>query len=99
MQNLTFRAGTNSKKKAVTIHVIHGPELQAGSEEVWTSMDRPSTPPGANETWRLAPLVIRIPSVPPTRLGGCRIIDAQYSLKVLKISVTFKAHFVIAVVI
>ncbi|CAG7817566.1 unnamed protein product [Allacma fusca] len=82
IQNLTFRAGTHTKKKSVTIHVIQGPELLAGNEEVWTSNDRPSVPVGANETWRLPTQIIRIPSVPPTRLGGCGIIETHYLIKI-----------------
>ncbi|CAL8142678.1 unnamed protein product [Orchesella dallaii] len=35
--------------------------------------------PGDSDIWRLEMIV---PSVPPTKLGGCRLIDVQYVLKV-----------------
>lgn len=34
---------------------------------------------GDSDIWRIE---MQIPSVPPTKLGGCRIIDVQYVLKV-----------------
>ena len=71
------------------MHLIEGPNVEPGSEETWKSYEFSSSPevPGANQTWRLVSQLMRIPPIPPSRLGGCRIIDAQYSIKVKKHSV------------
>ena len=80
IQKLTLKAGPHDKEGYCKIHSIEGPGVQAGCEEVWMSSDRPSIRTAVDET---ASVVMRIPPIPPTRLGsGCSIIDVQYMLKV-----------------
>ena len=45
-----------------------------------TVINGPSVEAGGNEIWQGN--ILEIPSVPPTRLGGCRIIEVEYFVKV-----------------
>jgi hypothetical protein len=45
-----------------------------------SEVKRPGVDPGDTDIWQGR--LLQIPAVPPTKLGGCRIIDVEYQLRV-----------------
>jgi hypothetical protein len=70
VQTFKFLANLDhSKTKTVQMSHIEGPKLAAGEETDWIVSSDVST--------------FTVPSVPPSRLDGCRIIHISYLLKVV----------------
>lgn len=70
---MKFHAMGRSKTKSVQILSMEGPKLKPNETKEWKSDDLPLI--GFENA-------LRIPSVPPSRLEGCRIIEVAYFLKV-----------------
>lgn len=71
---MKFHAMGRTKTKSVQILSLEGPKLKPSETKEWTSEDA--------QTNADYDSMLRIPSVPPSRLEGCRIIEVDYSLKV-----------------
>lgn len=71
---MKFHAMGRSKTKTVQILSIEGPKLKPNETKEWKSEDV-QTETGYES-------MMRIPSIPPSRLEGCRIIEVKYYLKV-----------------
>ncbi|CAL8113960.1 unnamed protein product [Orchesella dallaii] len=87
VQDMKFHAMGRSKSKSVQIITLEGPKLKPSETKEWKS-DFDTT------------AMLRIPSVPPSRLDGCRIIEVTYYLKVkmdVKDAVTLKEYVPITI--